>query len=152
MNPRGRRRPARLDLPDGYYWLRVWINLRGGGHVGEWKIARVFGGRVQVLGPDAELDGGCEYLEHAQWVRIDPPDGEATAARTLTGRRRPVDPEPADAEVGRSVSRRVRAVAEGIVGAFLSVHESAARHYDRHPEHRTELIDRIARLIEQVRD
>lgn len=109
-------------------------------------------GRVQVLGPDAELDLECQYLEHARWVRIDPPDANATAVSVTPDRRRPVDPGLTDAGCDRAVSRRVRVLAEGIVDAFLAVHESAARYYDRHPGHREELIDRIARLIEHVRD
>src|SRR5581483_4066620 len=99
---RGRRNPARPDLPDGYYWLKNFINLRGGGHVGEWRLARVVGGRVQVLGPDAEFDLDCPYLEHARWVMIDPPDGD-TAVRPATERtRRTRGSEPADAGGGRA--------------------------------------------------
>ncbi len=26
-------------LPDGYYWVKNFVNLRGGGHVRRWKMA-----------------------------------------------------------------------------------------------------------------
>lgn len=152
MSTKRRRNSARSELPDGYYWLKNFINLRGGGHVGEWRLARVVGGQVQVLGPDAELDLGCPYLEHARWVRIDPPDADTTAVRMVSDGRRPGGSRPADREGGRDVSGRARVVAEGIVDAFLSVHESAARYYGLHPEHREEFTDKIARLIERVRE
>jgi hypothetical protein len=139
-------------LPDGYYWVKTFINLRGGGQVSRWKIARVAGGRVLVLGLDAELDLGCPYLEHALWVRIEPTDGETVAHPGTAKTRRTRDVNSADAGEGRVTADRVRLVAEGVVVAFLAVHELAARYYDKHPEHRRELTEQIARLIERVQE
>ena len=78
-------------LEDGWYWFRNFINLRGGGHVDVWKLARVIGGKVERFGSDALLDQNCEYLRHSMWVRIDPPDADANAVCLLAaGRRRKV--------------------------------------------------------------
>ena len=35
--------------PDGWYWLRLFIPLRGGHYHREWEIVRVEGVRVQLF-------------------------------------------------------------------------------------------------------
>lgn len=74
-------------LPDGYYWFKNFVNLRGGGHVRRWKLAQVVGGRVRVVGSASELDQGCPYLRHALWVRAEPPDAASTAVSVPAERR-----------------------------------------------------------------
>jgi len=139
-------------LEDGYYWFRNWINLRDGGHVEEWKLARVIGGKVQRLGSDSLIDLGCPYLRHSIWVRIEPPHAEANAVCLLTDvRRRKRGSVLVTQDDNRAASERVRKVAEGIVDAFLAMHDSTAGYYARNPHHKEELIVRVARLIESVR-
>ncbi len=130
-----------LDFADGFYWFRNWINLPGGGHVGEWKLARVVRGQVQVFGSDAWLDPACPYLRDALWVRAEPP-ANVTAVRRATAW---VDPS------GGAVSERVRAVAEKIVDAFLAASRPLADYYAHRPDHRAELVAGIARQIGAVR-
>ncbi len=138
-------------LEDGYYWFRNWINLRGGGHVDRWKLARVTGGRVQRLGSEALIDQDCPYLRHALWVRIEPPHTDANAVCLLTdGRRRKRGHVLMTQDDNRAASERVRKVAEGIVDAFVAMHDSTVGYYARHPDHKEELVARVARLIERV--
>ncbi|MBY0457103.1 MAG: hypothetical protein K2V38_07190 [Gemmataceae bacterium] len=115
-------------LPDGVYWFRNYVNLRGGGHVRRWKIAQVVGGRVRLAGSASELDQGCPYLRRALWVRAEPP----AADRGTTV---------------EAAAERVRLVAEGIVDVFVTLSDATAAYYARHPHHRHELVDRIAGLI-----
>jgi len=139
-------------LEDGYYWFRNFINLRGGCHVDLWKLARVIGGKVQRFGSDALLDQNCEYLRHALWMRIEPPHDEANAVCLLTdGRRRKRGTVLVTQAKNRAASERVRKVAEGIVDAFLAMHDSTAGYYARNPDHKEELVAHITRLIESVR-
>jgi hypothetical protein len=119
-------------LPDGYYWLKNFINLRGGGHVRRWKLAQVVGGRVRVVGSSSELDQGCPYLRHALWVRAEPPADDRGV--TVAG-----------------AADRVRLVAGEIVDLFVGLSETTAAYYARHPQHREELVARIAGLIDRVR-
>lgn len=139
-------------LEDGFYWFRNWINLRGGGHVDVWKLARVVGGRVQRFGSEALIDQDCPYLRHSMWVRIETPGTDANAVCLLTdGRRQNRGSAPVAPGGDRAASERVRKVAEGIVDAFVAMHDSTAGHYARRPDHKEELIVRVARLIEGVR-
>lgn len=141
--------PPALD--DGYYWYRNWISLRGGGHVDEWKLARVIGGKVQRLGSEALIDQDCPYLRHSMWVRVEPPNADANALCLLTaGRRRKDSPALVTVDDTRPASERVRAVAEGIVDAFVAMHDSTAGYYARNPHHKKELVALIVRLIESV--
>ena len=142
--------PPALD--DSYYWFRNFINLRGGGYVDEWKLARVIGGRVQQFGSEAMLDQNCEYLRHSIWVRIEPPHADANAVCLLTdGRRRKRGSALVPQDDNRAACEKVRNVAEGIVDAFLAMQDSTAGYYARNPDHKEELIVRVARLIEAVR-
>lgn len=120
-------------LPDGFYWFRNFINLRGGGHVRRWKLAQVVGGRVRVVGSASELDQGCPYLRNALWVRAEPPADDRGV--TVAG-----------------AADRVRLVAGEIVDVFVGLSETTAAYYARHPLHREELVARIARLITTVRE
>jgi hypothetical protein len=153
----GRKRRIREQavLPDGYYWFKSFINLDGGGHVDEWKLAQIVVGKFRRIGSTAEWEQGCDYLRNALWVRLDPPPSEAgdtTAIRTATELRR-------DARVGRAsrdddyrARQRALIVAEGVVAAFTELHDSTAAYYARRPEQRAELVGEIARLIGRVRE
>ena len=81
---RKRRAVERNVLPDGHYWYRNFINLRGGGHVDEWKLAQIVGGKFRRIGVKAEWEQDCEYLRNALWARIEPPSeaGDTAAVRT----------------------------------------------------------------------
>ncbi len=139
-------------LEDGYYWFRNWINLRSGGHVDVWKLARVVGGRVQRFGSEALIDQDCPYLRHSMWVRIETPDTDANAVCLLTdGRRRNRGSAPVAPDGDRAASERVRKVAEGIVDAFLAMQDSTAGYYARRPDHKEELVARVTGLIASVR-
>lgn len=140
-------------LEDGYYFYRNWINLRGGGHVDVWKLARIVGGKVQRLGSDGLIDQDCPYLRHSMWVRIETPDTDANAVCLLTdGRQRNRGSALVTQDNNRAASERVRKVAEGIVDAFLALHDSTAGYYARRPGHKEELVAQIARLIASVRE
>ena len=142
-------------LPDGHYWFKNFINLRGGGHVAEWKLARVVGGKVWRVGSGAEWGQDCGYLRNAVWVRIDPPHVEAgdSGATSLATQ---VRPSHRVARASRDdedrMSQRICIVAEGIVDAFTETHDSTAAYYARQPEKREELVAQIARLIRKVRE
>ena len=139
-------------LPDGYYWFRNFINLRGGGHVDVWKMARVVGGLVWRVGSEAEWQQDCDYLRDAVWVRIDPPHVDAGDAATPTGTA--VRPSHRVARASRDdedrLAQRIRVVADGIVDAFTETHGSTAAYYARQPEKMEELVAQIARLIGRV--
>jgi len=142
--------PPALD--DGHYWYRNFINLRGGGHVDVWKLARVVGGKVERFGSDALLDQHCPYLRHSMWVRVEPPDADANAVCLLTnGSRRKRVSALVAPDGDWPASERARKVAEGIVDAFLAMHDSTAGYYARHPAHKEELVAQVARLIASVR-
>lgn len=118
-------------LPDGCYWLKNFVNLRGGGHVRRWKLAQVVGGRVRVVGSSSELDQGCPYLRNALWVRAEPPTDDRGVTVAVA-------------------ADRVRLVAVEIVDAFLRLSDATAVYYARHPHHRAELVAHIAGLIERL--
>lgn len=118
-------------LLDGFYWLRNFVNLRGGGHVRRWKIAEVIGGRVRVVGSASELDQGCPYLRHALWVRAEPPAedrGVNVAAR----------------------ADRTRLVAGEIVDVLVGLSDATTAYYARHPHDRDDLVAVVTRLISKV--
>lgn len=153
----GRKRrsvdPGRL--PDGHYWFRNFLDLRGGGHVDEWRMAEVVGGKVRQIGVAAEWEQDCEYLRHAIWVRAEPPPVEGSdsgAVRVDTGVRRGNRIARANGDDERRLTQRILVLAEGIVDAFVETHDSTAVYYDRHPEKRTELVAQIARLITKLRE
>ena len=144
--------PPALD--DGYYWYRNFVNLDGGGHVGEWKLARIVRGRVQRVGSAAVIDRGCPYLRDALWVRAEPPAtdmGDTTAICHATARRPANRAGQVEHDGGGGPGERVRIVAQGIVDAFLETHDSVGAHYRSRPDQKEELIAQIARLIERVR-
>jgi len=86
------------------------------------------------------------------WVRVEPPDADANAVCLLTnGSRRKRVSALVVADSDRAASERVRKVAEGIVDAFLAMHDSTAGYYARRPDHKGELVAQIARLIASVR-
>ena len=70
---RKRRAVEPVRLEDGHYWYRNFINLPGGGHVQDWKLAEIVGGKFRRIGVKAEWEQDCDYLLNALWVRIDPP-------------------------------------------------------------------------------
>ncbi len=142
-------------LPDGYYWFRNFINLRVGGHVSEWKFARVVGGKVWRVGSGAEWEQDCGYSRDAVWVRIDPPhvEGGDSGATSLGTRVRPSHRVARASRDGEDrLTQRIRIVAEGVVDAFTQTHDSTAAYYARRPEERSELVAQIERLIERVRE
>lgn len=139
-------------LEDGFYWFQNFINLDGGGHVDEWKLARINRGRVQRFGSEAVIDLGCPYLRHARWVKIEPPDTEAAPVTAIRHGVKGRSGRGLGRTGGSSSPERVRLVAEEIVSAFVAMHDSTAGYYARHPVHKEELIAQIARLIERVRE
>lgn len=145
----------RAVLPDGYYWFRNYINLDGGGHVDEWKVAQIVGGKVRLMGITVPWEQDCDYLRNALWVRVEPPQVEGSdsgAVQVETG----VRPSRRAARDNRDdehrLRERVRFVAEGIVDAFIETHDSTIVYYARKPEKRTELVAQIARLIKKVQE
>lgn len=128
--------PPALD--DGYYWFRNWINLRGGGHVGVWKMACVVGGKVQRFGSEALLDQTCPYLRHALWVRAEPPDTDAKAIQLATEGR------------SRAGFERVWAAAEEIVDALLDVSPAAVAFYRDRPVMKADLVAEVVRVIRSL--
>ena len=141
-------------LPDGHYWFKNFINLRGGGHVDVWKMARVVGGKVWRVGSGAEWEQDCGYLRNAVWVRIDPPHAEGgdSGATSLATQVRPCHRiARASRDDEDRLTQRIRIVAEGVVDAFIETHDSTAVYYARQPEKREELVAQIARLIGRVR-
>lgn len=156
-NAVGKRRRAAEPggLDDGHYWFRNFIDLPGGGHVGEWKMAEIVGGKVRQIGATAEWEQECEYLRHATWVRAEPPQvegGDGGAVCMDTGVRRGNHIARANRDDERRLEERVRFVAEGVVDAFIETHDSTTVYYARQPEKRSELVVQIARLITKVRE
>ena len=152
---RKRRAVERNVLPDGHYWYRNFINLRGGGHVDEWKLAQIVGGKFRRIGVKAEWEQDCDYLRNALWVRIDPPQSEAgdtAAIRKATEIRRGHRLARASRDDEHRLRERTLIVAEGVVEAFTETHDSTVVYYARHPEKRKELVAQIARLIGRVRE
>ena len=152
---RKRKSAERTVLPDGHYWYKDFLNLPGGGHGEEWKLAQIVGGKFRQIGLNAEWEQDCGYLRNALWVRIDPPPSQAgdTAAICTGGKIRRDDRV---ARVSRDDEPRLRErtliVAEGIVEAFSETHDTTAVYYARHPEKRKELVAQITRLIGRVRE
>lgn len=59
---------------DGHYWLRIWINLDGGGLVDEWRMAKIEGGVVSFIGSTAKMPLTAPYLKRAVWSdKVIPP-------------------------------------------------------------------------------
>lgn len=140
--------PPALD--DGYYWFRNWINLRGGGHVDVWKIGRVVGGKVQRFGSDSLIDLNCPYLQHALWVRAEPPDTDAEAIRLATEGRPRGEGETMGGGRSRAGFERVWAAAEEIVDALLDVSPAAVTFYRDRPVMKAELVAEVVRIIRSL--
>ncbi len=150
-----RRAAERAVLPDGYYWYRNFINLDGGGHVDEWKMARIVGGKFRQIGVTAEWEQDCEYLWNALWVRVEPPHvegGDSRDVQVATGVRPSRRAAPDNCDDEQRLRQRILILAEGIVEAFIETHDSTIVYYARIPEKRTELVAQIARLIRKVRE
>lgn len=148
-----RRSAGRTLLPDGFYWLRNFISLRGGGHVDEWKVAEIVGGKVRLIGVTTEWEQGCDYLRNAIWVRVEPPPSVAGGTSAIRTGSEPGRDDPvgrADGDGDHRLTQRSLIVAEGIVDAFIETHHSTAAYYARHPKERTEVVAEIARLIRRV--
>lgn len=63
--------PAR---PDGWYWVRYFVPLRGGHFHYEWLPARVEHGRVQLWGSRCTIPLSAPILENAMWRGpVEPP-------------------------------------------------------------------------------
>ena len=150
-----RRAVEPIRLEDGHYWYKDFLNLPGGGHGEEWKLAQIVGGKFRQIGLNAEWEQDCGYLRNALWVRIDPPPseaGETTAIRKATEVRRGHRVARASRDDEPRLRERTLIVAEGIVEAFSETHDTTAVYYARHPEKRKELVAQITRLIGRIRE
>ena len=134
--------PPALD--DGYYWYRNFVNLTGGGHVGEWKLARIVRGRVQRVGSAAVIDRGCPYLRNALWVRAEPPSADAADATAITAVGRATR---GDRAVATPDEDKVRRVAAEVVDVFVGLSDAMAAYYNRHADHRDDLVAVVARIM-----
>jgi hypothetical protein len=65
---------GRPDVPDGWWWVRYFVPLRGGHWHYEWLPARVEGGRVQLWGSSCTIPLTAPVLWNALWHGpIEPP-------------------------------------------------------------------------------
>lgn len=150
-----RRAAERTVLPDGCYWFKNFIDLPGGGHVGEWKVAEIVGGKFRQIGVTAEWEQDCDYLRNAVWVRVEPPHVEGSDGRAIRveiGVRPSRQAARDNRDDDRRLTERALFVAEGIVDAFIETHDATAVYYARRPEKREELVAQIARLVRRVRE
>jgi hypothetical protein len=148
--------PARTD---GWYWLRLFVPLRGGHYNREWEIVRVESGRVQLFGSDCLLPFAAPVLHNALWHGpIEPPplDNPSTALalqqagnrQKRTNRSRE---EPTGFTEAEKTAVKIEVLAEGLVDVFVqSSKDLRAIYQQRHPEWRKEVVDRLAVLLEQA--
>lgn len=65
---------GRSDIPEGWWWVRYFVPLRGGHFHCEWLPARVEHGRVQLWGSSSTIPLTAPVLWNALWQGpIDPP-------------------------------------------------------------------------------
>ena len=137
--------PPALD--DGYYWYRNFVNLDGGGHVGEWKLARIISGLVQRPGTESVIDVACPYLRHALWVRAEPPATDAGDTTAITAVRQATR---GDRAVATPDEDKVRRVAAEVVDVFVGLSDAMAAYYARRPDHRDDLVAVVARIMSKA--
>lgn len=144
-------------LTNGWYWYRLFVNLRGGCYHYRWQPALVEDGGIRLWGTDAPIPLDAPILKNALWSGpIEPPplDDEhrtalaleqaATRLKPETWRLRPTDED--EMEPGPVAL----AAASTILEAFLSTVDSLRDYYREHAEHRIELVEKMAALIEQA--
>jgi hypothetical protein len=58
-----------LEFPkkDGHYWFRNFVGLKEGGYHFEWRIARVTGDDVLILGHSKPIKRTDRYFDRAWW-------------------------------------------------------------------------------------
>jgi hypothetical protein len=148
-----RKKIEEPERPDGWYWCRLWVNLRHGAYNHSWLPARILNGRVQLFGSSTLKPADAPVLENALWSGpIQPPPLEEPPRIALAraGNRPKRNTRQDDAASDPRVAAKAKAVAEGIVDAFVSTVDSLEAYYGRQEDHRAELVQKIANLLEQA--
>ena len=142
-------------LPDGCYWYHPFVDKCDGWHLVEWRLAEIVGGKFRQIGVSAVWELDCDYLRKALWLRIEPPSQDAGASEGIgsvavarQGHRVPTG----NRDDEQRLRERIAIVAEGIVDAFIEMHDSTIVYYARHPGQRNKLVAQISRLIGRVRE
>lgn len=156
MNKKPRQvvQPAR---PDGWYWIRLFVPLRGGHYHHSWEIARVEGGRVQLWESDCTIPITAPVLMNARWSGpIDPPLDEpprTVLALEKAGNRQKRKNQRQEAPTSftdaEKVAVKIRFLAAELVDVFVKTPDLRGL-FLRHPEWRKEVVDRLAGLLEQA--
>lgn len=144
-------------LQDGWFWVKLFVPLKGGHYHHSWEPARVEAGKVRLFRSGTPVPLDAPILKNALWsgpIQQPPLDDEHRTALALeqaadrrksdTWRLRPkgedeIEPGPV-----------ALAVADTIMEAFVSTVDSLRNYYRENAEHRIELVERMASLIEQA--
>jgi hypothetical protein len=154
MKKKRQQMAGRPDVPDGWWWVRYFVPLRGGHWHYEWLPARVEGGRVQLWGSDCTIRLTAPVLWNAAWVGpIDPPplDDLPTTALALerSGNRRSREDrgqEEVDLTEEERQAMKICLLAGDIVEVLFDVGKEVRQGKVR----LAELVDRVEELLDDV--
>jgi hypothetical protein len=141
----------KLVLHDGWYWLRLFVPLRGGYSRHEWLPARVEGDKVRLFGSARSIPLSASVLDHALWHGpIDPPVVEPMRTGLALERGRYRKKRRADAAGDPRFTAKVQLLANGIVQAFVQTSDDLRVMYKEQPKKLAELVDRVRGLLERA--
>lgn len=144
---------GRSDVPDGWWWVRYFVPLRGGHFHYEWLPARVEGGRVQLWGSNGSIPLTAPVLYNAMWSGpIEPPlDDPPRTALALEhgGNRRGGEvrgQEEVDFTDAERHAMKIRLLAADIVETLFEVGKEVRQGKIR----LAELVDRVEELLDDA--
>jgi hypothetical protein len=144
---------GRSDIPEGWWWVRYFVPLRGGHFHYEWLPARVEHGRVQLWGSDCTIPQTATVLHNALWQGpVEPPlldDLPRTALAVREGRipqnRQNRSREEVDFTDAEQHAIRIRLLAGDITELLFE----AGREVQQGKIRLGELVARVEGLLEQ---
>lgn len=154
---RRRRKAERPIMVDGWFWVRLFIPLRRGHYNYEWSVVRMVGGKVQLFGSGEPIPFDAPVLNNALWRGpLSPPSlDESGVVQSLekverSHIRKMWHSEGAAIQCESEPGPMARAVADGIVEAFIQTVEPLKRYYREHVNERIELVEKIAGLVQRA--
>ena len=142
------------DVPDGWWWVRYHIPLRGGHWHYEWLPARVEHGRVQVFGSRCTIPLSAPVLWNAAWHGpIDTPpldDPPRTALALEHGGNRRGREDRGREEVDFTDAERQAMKIRLLAGDIVELLFEAGREVRQGNVRLAELVDRVEELLDDA--
>jgi hypothetical protein len=153
MKKKRHQMAGRSDIPEGWWWVRLFVALRGGHWHFEWLPVHVEHSRVQLWGSSTTIPLTAPVLWNALWVGpIEPPplDNPPRTALALRESRTPQNrqnrsQEEADFTDAERHAMRIRMLAGDITELLFEAGKEVRQGKIR----LAELVDRVEGLLDQ---